>query len=77
MDHIRRWFQPDPPASYQPVEDAGEADDFENRSLLSQSSHVPPLSRVEYGIFFLLGVSMLWAWYVSWIVCGLRYYLVH
>jgi len=68
MNRIRRWFQLDPPASYQPVEDAGEADDFENRSLLSQSSRVPPFSKVEYGISFILGVSMLWAWYVSWIV---------
>lgn len=59
------------------MEDAGEMHDAEDQSLLSRSSRVPPFSKVEYGISFVLGVSMLWAWYVSWIVGGLRYYPVH
>lgn len=47
------------------MENADETNDVENRSLISQSRSATPFSRFEYGVFFLLGVSMLWAWYVS------------
>ncbi len=61
MDRFRSLFQ------------KGEADDQEYRPLYdegvapgpeSTDEHDVPFSWVEYGIFGVLGIAMLWAWYV-------------
>lgn len=38
--------------------------DAEARSLSGKNRVTSPYSRYEYSVFLLLGVSMLWAWYV-------------
>ena len=53
MNLLNRWS--DPPPAYEPV------DHDEDPSILRRK---PRFSRFEYGVFLLLGVSMLWAWYV-------------
>lgn len=53
MNLLQRWS--DPPPAYEPV------DPDEDPSILRRK---PRFSRFEYGVFLLLGVSMLWAWYV-------------
>lgn len=64
MDRIRRWIAPPAPSTYyEPVEGSDEVDQtVEDRPL-------PPFSKVEYAIFFLLGVSMLWSWWVLSLCC--------
>ncbi|KAL5343666.1 nucleoside transporter-domain-containing protein [Aspergillus crustosus] len=59
MDRIRGWIAP-PTAEYEPIAEPVEeenADIFTPQSLSS-----PPFSRPVYWVFFILGVSMLWAW---------------
>ncbi|KAL2809695.1 nucleoside transporter-domain-containing protein [Aspergillus granulosus] len=60
MDRIRKWLSP-PAAAYEPIE---ERTDFENESSssTSQGQSSLPFSRPVYWVFFILGVSMLWAW---------------
>lgn len=65
MNRFRRLFAPRDP--YEPVDahdvDTGDADDRSSvRS--GKGRGVLPFSRYEYSVFLLLGVSMLWAWYV-------------
>lgn len=61
MDRLRSIFQ------------KREADEQEYRPLYEDSvalgqesddEHETPFSWVEYGIFVVLGVAMLWAWYI-------------
>jgi hypothetical protein len=61
MDRIRSLFKPQ--QHYEPIEDYrddaavsedGSEDDFESRE--------KPFSHIEYWIFLLMGVAMLWAW---------------
>lgn len=58
--------------SYEPMREDDEPDDVESRSLLSQDRSkdrlTPAFSRLEYAIFLVMGVAMLWAWYVLVIV---------
>ncbi|PLB38168.1 nucleoside transmembrane transporter FUN26 [Aspergillus candidus] len=51
MNLLNRWS--DPPPAYEPV------DHDEDPSILRRK---PRFSRFEYGVFLILGVSMLWAW---------------
>ena len=44
---------------YRPLYDEGGVSSPEN-----DDEHGVPLSWAEYGIFVVLGVAMLWAWYV-------------
>jgi equilibrative nucleoside transporter 1/2/3 len=60
MDRARRLFEPR--GVYQPI-DSSETDAVESQTRRSQPPSASHFSRVEYGVFFLLGVSMLWAWY--------------
>ncbi|KAI2704903.1 hypothetical protein CBS147317_1855 [Penicillium roqueforti] len=48
------------PAAYERLQDSA-ADDADETTY-TQRQQQSPFSRVHYGIFFLLGVSMLWAW---------------
>ena len=65
MNRLRRFLAPR--ATYDAVEprdvDHQEAD-AEDRPTNGKSRAAPPFSRYEYSVFLLLGVSMLWAWYV-------------
>lgn len=59
MGLIRRIFQSeDPEASYAPLEGGSERPDGEP---ISQDEQ-PAYSRLDYYVFLLLGVAMLWAW---------------
>lgn len=48
------------PAAYERLQDSA-ADDADETTYTERHQQ-SPFSRVQYGIFFLLGVSMLWAW---------------
>lgn len=59
MGLIRRLFErEDPEASYAPLEGGSERPDGER----IEDSEQPEYSRVDYYVFLLLGVAMLWAW---------------
>ncbi|KAL4932659.1 nucleoside transmembrane transporter FUN26 [Aspergillus undulatus] len=60
MDRIRKWFAP-PTAEYEPIQEpVAYEDDIDTPAARAQSS--PPFSSPVYWVFFILGVSMLWAW---------------
>ncbi|KZF21727.1 hypothetical protein L228DRAFT_248457 [Xylona heveae TC161] len=52
MDRLRRLFRSEPPA-YEPIEGGEQGDEAQNEEKFSW---------IEYSIFFLLGIAMLWAW---------------
>ncbi|KAJ5645409.1 hypothetical protein N7507_011420 [Penicillium longicatenatum] len=57
MERVRRLISDS--VAYEPLEDSVEDDtDTEHPQSQPQSR----FSRLEYGVFFLLGISMLWAW---------------
>ncbi|KAL4988624.1 nucleoside transporter-domain-containing protein [Aspergillus falconensis] len=59
MDRIRRWIAPT--AEYERIQGpAAYGDDLDTQPRQTQSG--PPFSRPVYWVFFILGVSMLWAW---------------
>ncbi|CAG7927063.1 unnamed protein product [Penicillium olsonii] len=58
MDRIRSLIAR--PVAYERLDDSN-AEDAEETTHASQHQQTP-FSRFKYGIFFLLGVSMLWAW---------------
>lgn len=58
MDRLRKLLQGEQP--YEPIEDAS-TDDLPNNTT-STSNKKPTFSWIDYTIFLLLGVSMLWAW---------------
>ncbi|PLB54831.1 hypothetical protein P170DRAFT_398617 [Aspergillus steynii IBT 23096] len=60
MDRIRKWAAT-PPPEYEPIEQPAYPDDEDHQSI-SEHQPAPPFSRFEYAVFFILGVSMLWAW---------------
>lgn len=64
MERFKRLFKPQ---VYQPLEEdvAEEGADSYAESEVSAEQLTAPFSWVEYAIFLLLGVAMLWAWLVS------------
>lgn len=61
MDRVRRFFTDH--GAYEPLDDSEAADAGEHvHDVHGQERHLPRFSRLEYSVFFLLGVSMLWAW---------------
>lgn len=58
MDRIRRLLAE--PTVYEPLEESAE--DGVSETEHDQQRSWGPFSRLEYGIFMLLGVAMLWAW---------------
>lgn len=61
MDRFRRLFaQKQEREDYQPLADDTGA--LECSSLLQDDKEEVPFSWMEYGIFALLGMAMLWAW---------------
>lgn len=68
MNRFRGWIASSPPdPSYEPArgEDSAEPDDVGYRTLISQGQTESQFSKVEYVIFFIMGVAMLWAWCIS------------
>lgn len=61
MDRIRGLIARRP--TYEAIEQPVDADDESIRLTREEEQH-PRFSKYEYAVFFLLGVSMLWAWYV-------------
>lgn len=59
MDRVRRLLLAEPTA-YEPLEHSAEDDVDESRH--DQQQSWAPFSKLEYAIFMLLGVAMLWAW---------------
>jgi equilibrative nucleoside transporter 1/2/3 len=57
MDRIRSLMAR--PAAYEPINEFADDTDGTTRAQRRDESQ---FSRLEYGIFFLLGISMLWAW---------------
>ncbi|KAF4273163.1 hypothetical protein LV164_000054 [Aspergillus fumigatus] len=60
MDRI--WRLISRPQAYEPIEHPTGLDDDEHVSISPRPQHELPFSRYEYAVFFILGVSMLWAW---------------
>ena len=58
MNRVRRLFSDG--VAYEPLDDSAEVDAGEH--VHDQERATPHFSRLEYSVFFLLGVSMLWAW---------------
>jgi equilibrative nucleoside transporter 1/2/3 len=57
MDRIRRLF--DRKVSYEPIANGTrDSEDIERRQVIKDD-----FSWLEYCIFLLLGIAMLWAWY--------------
>ncbi|KAJ9651502.1 hypothetical protein H2198_009230 [Neophaeococcomyces mojaviensis] len=61
MDRIKRFFEPAP--AYAPINTTTDEHDHDDESSQTlEENNEPPFSWVEYSIFLLLGVAMLWAW---------------
>jgi equilibrative nucleoside transporter 1/2/3 len=63
MDRVRALFGgPKPAQQYEPLGD--DEDDNVQRTVIARPSPAPenPFSLLEYSVFLLLGVAMLWAW---------------
>lgn len=61
MNRIKQFFEPSP--AYTPIEtDHDDEDDDGESSQTIHESAESPFSWLEYSIFLLLGVAMLWAW---------------
>jgi equilibrative nucleoside transporter 1/2/3 len=62
MDRIRKTFKSQP--TYAPINT--EAQDDDSESYVGSNESLPPeentFSWIEYTIFTLLGIAMLWAW---------------
>jgi equilibrative nucleoside transporter 1/2/3 len=62
IDRIRALFtKPDASQEYEPLHDDGD-EDVRRPVLLLPDTGEEPFSWLEYSIFLLLGVAMLWAW---------------
>jgi equilibrative nucleoside transporter 1/2/3 len=60
MDRIRSLFRPRP--DYEPLQNDAERDDESVQDDVDDTASESPFSWVEYAIFLLLGIAMLWAW---------------
>lgn len=60
MDRLRSLFRPRP--DYEPLQNDTERDDDNEHDYVDVSADESPFSWVEYSIFLLLGIAMLWAW---------------
>ncbi|KAL4887137.1 nucleoside transporter-domain-containing protein [Aspergillus karnatakaensis] len=60
MDRIRRWIAPT--REYEPIAEPVAADGDYGTPQDQAEHSSPPFSRPVYWVFFILGVSMLWAW---------------
>lgn len=58
MDRLRKLWHRQAEQPYEPLQDG----DVEGDTEVQQQPKSPSFSYIEYGIFLLLGISMLWAW---------------
>ncbi len=63
MGWIQSLFRPR--QDYEPLQNGTERDDDSAEDEVEGGTTETPFSWLEYAIFFLLGIAMLWAWYVS------------
>lgn len=69
MDRVKRFFQPESASQpYQPIQDDSREDGESTVADSDAGLQEQPFSWVEYFVFMLLGVAMLWAWYVDMIM---------
>lgn len=64
MDRLKQLFsrkKSTDASEYAPLHDRDEPTGLEDSTILPSQGELP-FSWVEYGIFLLLGVAMLWAW---------------
>jgi equilibrative nucleoside transporter 1/2/3 len=61
MDRLRRVFGDTPDQAYEPLEGGSERPDGER----IEDTGAQQFSWTDYSVFLLLGIAMLWAWYVS------------
>ena len=61
MERLRNNGETADAAEYEPLTAAEEPEAFEDSGFLNERPEVP-FSWMEYGIFALLGMAMLWAW---------------
>lgn len=62
MDRLKDLFRSTP--AYEAIRDQQQEDDSDSVSEETQrEAEGPAFSWVEYSIFVLLGIAMLWAWY--------------
>jgi equilibrative nucleoside transporter 1/2/3 len=76
LDRVRALFNKDNAQNYEPLSDASTLDDDVLRPVMftaependdayqTKTDEGEPFSWFEYSIFLLLGIAMLWAWYV-------------
>lgn len=57
------------PVDDQNYEPLGDADEDVRRPILVVPDPAEPFSYLEYSVFLLLGIAMLWAWYAPWALC--------
>ena len=70
MERIRAWWDRAPASEYQRIDgEEGEAAALEPDEGLRRSEVLSDtsFSWLEYSIFLWMGVSMLWAWYVTFL----------
>lgn len=64
MNRVKKFFEPS--QAYTPVNDSTDRDDSDHEDETSsqtlEADHEAPFSWLEYSIFLLLGIAMLWAW---------------
>ncbi|KAB8648490.1 hypothetical protein FH972_026146 [Carpinus fangiana] len=58
MDRLRAFLKPQ--QAYEPIDE--DAADSQRGEAATHSNRSSPFSWVQYSIFFLLGIAMLWAW---------------
>ena len=63
MDRLKDWFRPK--GSHDEYEPLAEEPRALEGSQILEGQHELPFSWVEYSIFALLGMAMLWAWCVA------------
>jgi equilibrative nucleoside transporter 1/2/3 len=66
MDRVRKTFgrRASNASEYEPLHDPDEATALDGSSVLEGQDEAP-FSWMEYSIFAVLGMAMLWAWYVT------------
>lgn len=60
MDRIKRLFRSSP--EYEPIHSGAERDEESVHDESEDDEISAPFSWIEYAIFLLLGIAMLWAW---------------
>ncbi|KAJ4674525.1 hypothetical protein HRR95_005653 [Exophiala dermatitidis] len=60
MERVKRFFRSSP--DYEPLDNGAEREEEDVHDESEEVEAEAPFSWVEYAIFLLLGIAMLWAW---------------